>query len=106
YTFTEHHSCARDCSESNDILLNRTRQNVAPLIVYRPQHRKAIAFHRIVIFGGARYRAKEHVMRHLSLLLAALIFSAPLSSDAQGYHVIKQTLLGGEGNWDYVTVDP
>jgi hypothetical protein len=45
------------------------------------------------------YRAKEHVMRHLSLLLAALILSAPLSSDAQGYHVIKQTLLGGEGNW-------
>lgn len=24
----------------------------------------------------------------------------------QGYRVIKKTLLGGEGNWDYVTVDP
>lgn len=24
----------------------------------------------------------------------------------QGYHVIKQTVLGGMGGWDYVTVDP
>ena len=52
-----------------------------------------------------------------ALLLAALFLAAPAASHAQtppapvasarqGYHVIKQTLIGGEGNWDYVTVDP
>ena len=41
-----------------------------------------------------------------AFLLAALALAAPAPSHAQGYHVIKQTLLGGEGNWDYVTVDP
>jgi DNA-binding beta-propeller fold protein YncE len=35
-----------------------------------------------------------------------LIVAAPVSSHAQTYHVIKQTLLGGAGAWDYVTVDP
>src|SRR5262245_36995688 len=38
---------------------------------------------------------------------AASARQAPsLASTRQGYHVVKQTLLGGEGNWDYVTVDP
>ena len=40
------------------------------------------------------------------LIAAALIAAVPAVFHAQGgYHVIKQTLLGGEGNWDYVTVD-
>src|SRR4030095_15504646 len=41
-----------------------------------------------------------------AFLLAALALVVPAPSHAQGYHLIKQTLLGGEGNWDYVTVDP
>jgi DNA-binding beta-propeller fold protein YncE len=42
------------------------------------------------------------------LLAAAFVAAAPALFHAQSdnYHVIKQTLLGGEGNWDYVTVDP
>ena len=41
-----------------------------------------------------------------SLVAAALLFlAAPVAARAQTYHVIKQTLLGGEGGWDYVTVD-
>jgi hypothetical protein len=49
-----------------------------------------------------------------ALLLGTFVLAA-LPSEAQapsspaakaGYHVVKQTLLGGEGNWDYVTVDP
>ena len=41
-------------------------------------------------------------------LAAALVAAAPVGFHAQsgGYHVLKQTQLGGEGNWDYVTVDP
>jgi DNA-binding beta-propeller fold protein YncE len=47
------------------------------------------------------------------LLTVALVPSASAALHAQsggasagrGYHVIKQTLLGGEGGWDYVTVD-
>src|SRR5467141_1670274 len=47
--------------------------------------------------------------RSKALLFAvALLTVAPAVFHAQrvGYHVIKQTLLGGEGGWDYVTVDP
>jgi DNA-binding beta-propeller fold protein YncE len=45
-------------------------------------------------------------MRSLQALttVVALTLATPASSDAQTYHVIKQTLLGGEGGWDYVTV--
>jgi DNA-binding beta-propeller fold protein YncE len=43
-----------------------------------------------------------------AIIAAAILLTAtaPTASWAQGYHVIKQTLLGGEGGWDYVTVDP
>src|SRR3954466_5962383 len=41
-----------------------------------------------------------------ALLAATCLVCAPSVFHAQGYHVIKQTLLGGEGAWDYVTVDP
>ena len=53
--------------------------------------------------------------RATAFLLAALAIAptaawarqtTPTASAKQGYHVIKQTQLGGEGNWDYVTVDP
>src|SRR6476646_10375017 len=41
-----------------------------------------------------------------ALILGARALAVPAPSHAQGYHVIKQAVLGGEGNWDYVTVDP
>ena len=44
--------------------------------------------------------------RFAILAIAALIVGAPAAFQAQSYHVVKQTLLGGEGGWDYVTVDP
>jgi DNA-binding beta-propeller fold protein YncE len=40
-----------------------------------------------------------------AVLAAALLFGAPAAFHAQAYHVIRQTLLGGQGGWDYVTVD-
>ena len=50
-----------------------------------------------------------------ALVMSALVVAAPVLFHAQGqssvpggqgYHVVKQTQLGGMGNWDYVTVDP
>jgi len=40
--------------------------------------------------------------------LAALLltFTLTVASAAPGYHVIKKIPLGGEGGWDYLTVDP
>jgi YVTN family beta-propeller protein len=42
------------------------------------------------------------------LMVTALVAAVPALFHAQGgnYHVIKTTLIGGEGGWDYVTVDP
>jgi len=41
------------------------------------------------------------------LMAAALVAAVPALFHAQGgnYHVIKTTLIGGAGGWDYVTVD-
>src|SRR5436309_9727282 len=59
-------------------------------------------------------RSRVTFLTAVALLLgAAVVFHAqtggplsPKASASQAYHVIKQTLLGGEGGWDYVTVDP
>jgi DNA-binding beta-propeller fold protein YncE len=40
------------------------------------------------------------------LFAAALVLAAPAVFHAESYHVVKQTRLGGEGGWDYITVDP
>src|SRR5712692_3160179 len=54
-------------------------------------------------------------MRRHPLLLAALVvlaLSAALvalqaaTSQGAGYHLVKKITLGGEGGWDYFTVDP
>ena len=42
----------------------------------------------------------------LSLLAPARVRTAPQSSDASGYHLIKKVKLGGSGGWDYLEVDP
>ena len=39
------------------------------------------------------------------LMAAALVAAVPALFHAQSYHVIKTTLIGGAGGWDYVTVD-
>ena len=39
----------------------------------------------------------------LLLVTPAVFHAAPPSS---GYHLIRNVLLGGEGGWDYITVDP
>ena len=40
-----------------------------------------------------------------AITAALILLAVPVAARAQSYHVIKQTLLGGEGGWDYVTVD-
>jgi len=39
----------------------------------------------------------------LALLATVVVYAAP---QAGGYHVIKRMPVGGEGGWDYMTVDP
>ena len=41
-------------------------------------------------------------MAALALVAAAVIYAAP---QASGYHIIKRMPIGGEGGWDYMTVD-
>lgn len=47
-------------------------------------------------------------MRQVLITALALFVLAPATFRAQTgtYHIVKQTVLGGEGGWDYVTVDP
>ena len=46
-------------------------------------------------------------MKRLALLLLLSLTSAPaFPASSPGYHVIKTWKLGGEGGWDYLTVDP
>ena len=40
------------------------------------------------------------------LAAVAVLLAASIAVRAADYHVVKQTVLGGEGGWDYVTVDP
>jgi len=40
-----------------------------------------------------------------NLLCSALLFGAIASAAGPGYHVIEKLQLGGEGGWDYLTVD-
>ena len=39
----------------------------------------------------------------LALIAGVVVYAAP---QAGGYHVIKRMPVGGEGGWDYMTVDP
>ncbi len=44
-------------------------------------------------------------MKKLVLLLCGLFISGACYAAEPGYHVIKKLQLGGEGGWDYLTVD-
>jgi hypothetical protein len=37
--------------------------------------------------------------------LGVLLAAAALAADSPGYHVGKKLVVGGEGGWDYLTVD-
>jgi hypothetical protein len=39
------------------------------------------------------------------IILAGAVNAAPQASGGSGYHLIKKVKLGGEGGWDYLTVD-
>ncbi len=39
------------------------------------------------------------------LLAVVLLFSATAAAAATGYHILKEIKVGGEGGWDYLTVD-
>ncbi len=45
------------------------------------------------------------VMRTLALFFCSLLMSTTSSAAEPGYHVIKKLHLGGDGGWDYLTVD-
>ena len=45
------------------------------------------------------------MMRTILLLLCSLLLSTFSYAAEPGYHVIKKLHLGGEGGWDYLTVD-
>lgn len=46
-------------------------------------------------------------MKRRLILCAVMIFASVLPAlAATGYHVIKTYTLGGEGGWDYLTIDP
>ncbi|CAN5608399.1 hypothetical protein BH10BAC4_BH10BAC4_14070 [soil metagenome] len=41
----------------------------------------------------------------LQLLIALFVFCLTNSSIAQTFHLVKKTVIGGEGGWDYLSVD-
>src|SRR3984893_19233523 len=41
----------------------------------------------------------------LTLILFVAIETVALSAGPSGYHINKKTVLGGDGGWDYLTVD-
>src|ERR1700745_782262 len=43
--------------------------------------------------------------RLLCAALGALVAVAAVSAAATGYHIVGEVQIGGEGGWDYLTVD-
>ncbi len=39
----------------------------------------------------------------MAMIASAVVYAAP---QASGYHIIKRMPVGGEGGWDYITMDP
>lgn len=48
---------------------------------------------------------RNHFRVVLALLLAALCFSITAGAQAPGYKIVAKWQVGGEGSWDYLTVD-
>ena len=55
----------------------------------------------------SRQEQKEHMMRH-ALAVATIACLAVASGKAQDgpYHFAKEIVIGGDGGWDYLSVDP
>lgn len=45
-------------------------------------------------------------MRRFTVVCALLFIAASAVRAADPYHLIKEIPIGGEGGWDYITVDP
>lgn len=50
-------------------------------------------------------RAKRCAAVFSALICATVFFMAASAQKADGYHVIKKVTLGGDGGWDYLTMD-
>ncbi|HTJ51798.1 MAG TPA: hypothetical protein VL443_20200 [Cyclobacteriaceae bacterium] len=49
---------------------------------------------------------KNNLNNLLLLVLAiSFLFTSKLNAQSPGFHLIKKTVIGGEGGWDYLTVD-
>jgi len=48
---------------------------------------------------------RSYLSRALLALFVLVFASALLNAGLSGYHVTKKIVLGGEGGWDYLTVD-
>ncbi|MEO7990416.1 MAG: YncE family protein [Chryseolinea sp.] len=48
------------------------------------------------------------IMRHIQFILAliASVSASNLFGQTSDFHLIKRTVIGGEGGWDYLSVDP
>jgi DNA-binding beta-propeller fold protein YncE len=60
------------------------------------------------MYSESEVDMKNFIWRYLfaSLLLSSLLFALGAQASAQpGYHVISKITLGGDGGWDYLTVD-
>src|SRR5882762_2090202 len=48
---------------------------------------------------------RSYLSRALLVFFVLVFASVLLNAQASGYHISKKTVLGGEGGWDYLTVD-
>lgn len=56
-------------------------------------------------FGGYQTNMRSYFSRLSCASFVLVLASALLSAGPSGYHVAKKIVLGGEGGWDYLTVD-
>src|SRR6185436_14516411 len=54
---------------------------------------------------GVRSSNRFFMKTKLALLLA-LLLSFPFTDHAASYHLVKEIPVGGEGGWDYLSIDP
>src|SRR5260370_22687941 len=50
-------------------------------------------------------KAKRCAIFLSALICATVLFVAAETQKTPGYHVIKKVTLGGEGSWDYLSID-
>jgi DNA-binding beta-propeller fold protein YncE len=71
-----------------------------PRLLLERKHKEMLRMSRTKSMAGWLRRIGP--MAGLALVAAAVIYAAP---QASGYHIIKRMPIGGEGGWDYMTVD-